>query len=99
MWNLWPLGRDHFKSQGHSLNIHVRGLLADASYQISVPCSFRHEEFFFMFSKYKPNMLKMWPIFGPRGIIWTKLEEIYYVMLPIKYQEISEKKIFYVFEI
>ena len=48
----------------------------------------------------------MWPpgeggIFDPRGIIWTNLVEVHWVMLHTKYQGlvILDKKIFFTFSL
>ena len=64
-------------------------MMLHTKYQESMTCGLREEDLF-MFSLYKPRCktCDTWgrPIFGPRGIIWTKLVEVYYMMLDSKYQ-------------
>ena len=49
--NVTP-GAGHFWPEGHNLNKLDRGLLGDATYQYqgSMPCCFRRENYFLMFS-------------------------------------------------
>ena len=49
--NVTP-GAGHFWPEGHNLNKLGRGLLGDATYQYqgSMPCGFRQENYFLMFS-------------------------------------------------
>ena len=39
-------------------------------------CAFRQEDFFYMFSKYKPCDPPGWANFGPQGLILTILVEV-----------------------
>ena len=76
---------------GHDLNKLGRGLLDDATYQISMLQAlwFQTRRFFQCFSYIslcKTCDPRGGPIFGPRGIIWTNLVEVHSMMLHTKYQ-------------
>ena len=57
-------GKGHFLPQGHNLNKLCRGPLGGATYQASMPCGFRQEDFFHVFPIYA-NVKYLTPGAGP----------------------------------
>ena len=82
--NLWPPGRGPIWPQGHHMNNLIRGLLGDATYEISKLCTFyfqrrKHLKFSFFVPVFQtcdpppPSGAG----FDPRGIIWTILVDVH----------------------
>ena len=58
-----PGGQCHYWPHGYNLNKLGRGLLGDASYQVSRPCGFS-QEYFFMFFPIKAYVKHVTPGVG-----------------------------------
>ena len=89
--NLWTPGLGQFWPQGHRVNKLGRGPLGDSTYQISKLYGFQFQrrrilKISFIVPMFELVAPRGGTSFIPRGIIWTNLVEVHFVMLHTKYQ-------------